>query len=122
MPQQELVEHLHAWAVFAFPSVARSEAFGISVLEAHACGKPVVATRLGTGVEFANLDGETGLNVPPRDAEAFAEAVNHLLAHPDERQRMGEFARARILRDFRSETVARREYELYEAALEQASE
>lgn len=120
LPQQDLVDHLHACSVFAFPSVARSEAFGIAILEAHACGKPVVATRLGTGVEFANLDGQTGLNVAPGDPEALAEAVNRLLAHPDERRRLGEFARNRVFTEFRSEMVARREFELYGAAHEQS--
>lgn len=120
LPQQDLVDHLHGCAVFAFPSVARSEAFGIAILEAHVCGKPVVATRLGTGVEFANRDGETGLNVTPRDPHALAEAINHLLSHPEERRRLGEAARARVWKDFRSEVVARREYELYVAAHEQA--
>ncbi len=116
LSQADLVEHLHACAVFVFPSVARSEAFGIAILEAHVCGKPVVATRLGTGVEFANLDGQTGRNVPPRDAEALADAINELLAQPEERQRLGEFAQARIVAEFQSETVARREFELYVAA------
>ncbi len=108
-----LVEHLHAAAVFAFPSVERSEAFGISILEAHACGLPVVATRLGTGVEFANLDGVTGLNVAPRDAGALAAAVNRLLKNEGERATMGQQARERAGRDFRAEDIARREFEIY---------
>lgn len=113
----DLAAHLHACAVFVFPSVARSEAFGISIMEAHACGKPVVATRLGTGVEFINEDGGTGWNVPPRDADALAEAVNRLLADPAARAAMGARARARILRDFTAESVARAEFALYEEAL-----
>lgn len=120
LSQSDLVDHLHACAVVAFPSVARSEAFGIAILEAHVCGKPVVATRLGTGVELANLDGETGFNVPPRDAGALAEAINRLLARPEERRRFGDFARERVLKEFRSELVARREFELYAAAHEGA--
>ncbi|MFO7974035.1 MAG: glycosyltransferase [Candidatus Hydrogenedentota bacterium] len=122
LSQSDLVDHLHACALVAFPSVARSEAFGIGILEAHVCGKPVVATRLGTGVEFANLDGKTGLNVPPRDPMALAEAVNLLLADSEKRQQMGDFARKRVLEDFQSETVARREFELYLAAHEQSQE
>ncbi len=117
LSHEDLVAHLHACAVFAFPSVARSEAFGISIMEAHACGKPVVATRLGTGVEYINRDGETGLNVPPRDPAALAEAINTLLSDPERRTRMGAFARARIEKEFRAETVARREFELYQEAL-----
>jgi glycosyltransferase involved in cell wall biosynthesis len=121
LSQAALVNHLHGCAVFAFPSVARSEAFGISMLEAHACGKPVVATRLGTGVEFVNADGETGLNVTPGDPEALAEALNRLLDDPALRERMGVCARERVGREFRADHVARREFELYEEVLARAA-
>lgn len=113
LSHEDLVAHLHSCAVFAFPSIARSEAFGLSILEAHACGTPVVATKLGTGVEFANLDGQTGLNVPPRDPEALAGAVNTLLSDAGLRQRMGEFARARVTAEFHVERTAHTEFELY---------
>lgn len=114
----ELVAHLHACAVFAFPSVERSEAFGISIMEAHACGKPVVATTIGTGVEFVNVHGQTGFNAPPRDPEALAAAVNDLLDDENARRRMGEFARNRIRTEFTAESVARREFDLYSSVLD----
>ncbi len=113
----ELVNHLHACAVFAFPAVERSEAFGMSIMEAHACGKPVVATWLGTGVEFINENGETGLNVPPRDSKHLAEVVNALLHDDARRERYGRQAKARIEREFTAEAVARREFELYQEAM-----
>jgi rhamnosyl/mannosyltransferase len=112
-----LVAHLHACAVFAFPSIARSEAFGISILEAHACARPVVATMLGTGVEFANLDGITGVNVPPGNSAALAGAINRLLSDPAERATMGRQAQERVRSLFRAEDIARREFELYQEAL-----
>ncbi|MFO7775528.1 MAG: glycosyltransferase [Candidatus Hydrogenedentota bacterium] len=118
LDQQDLVNHLHACAVFAFPSVERSEAFGLSMLEAHACGKPVVATRLGTGVEFVNRHGETGLNAPPRDAAELAGAINMLLEDPALAERMGAYAKRRVETELHAETVARREFELYKEALE----
>ena len=118
LTQADLVAHLHACAVFAFPSVERSEAFGISILEAHACGRPVVATRLGTGVETANLDGVTGVNVPPGDPAALAEALNALLSDPARRAGLGANARARVRAEFNAERVARMEYELYLEALD----
>jgi rhamnosyl/mannosyltransferase len=117
LSHEELVNHLHACEVFAFPSCERSEAYGISMLEAQSCGKPVVATKLGTGVEFVNLDGQTGLNVPPKDPGALAEAINALLDDAATRQRMGEFARQRILAEFHAERIARREFELYRGVL-----
>lgn len=117
LPQASLIAHLHACEVFAFPSVARSEAFGISMLEAHACGKPVVATSLGTGVEYVNLHGQTGLNVPPRDADALADAINALLGDASLRERMGAFARKRVADEFHAEKIARTEFALYQEVL-----
>ncbi|GMW03658.1 MAG: glycosyl transferase [Candidatus Hydrogenedentota bacterium] len=113
LTHDELKAHLHACAVFVFPSVERSEAYGISMLEAHACGKPVVATKLGTGVEFVNLDGVTGINVPPRDPGALAAAVNQLLANDVLRETYGAAARDRVCAEFHAERIARQEFELY---------
>lgn len=117
LEQDDLVAHLHACALLVFPSVARSEAFGMSILEAHCCGKPVVATELGTGVEFINQHGKTGLNVPPRDAQALADAVNRLLDDPHGREAMGQYAAARARAEFNAETLAREEFALYQSAL-----
>lgn len=117
LSHEELVAHLHGCDVFVFPSVERSEAFGLSILEAHASGRPVVATRLGTGVEVANLDGITGLNVPPRDPRALAESVNRLLDDEPLRSAMGENARNRVRREFHAEQAARAEFDLFQEAL-----
>ncbi len=118
LTQDALVDHLHGCDVFAFPSVERSEAFGIAILEAHACGRPVVATRLGTGVELANLDGRTGLNVAPRDPAALAQAINELLGNDDMRGQMGAFAHQRVADEFRAEDIARKEFDIYQELLQ----
>ncbi len=117
LTHDELVAHLHACELLVFPSVERSEAFGMSIMEAHCCGKPVVATELGTGVEFVNQHGKTGLNVPPRDASALAAAVNNLLANPEARAAMGTHASARIRREFDARTLAEQEFDLYRETL-----
>lgn len=114
LSQEDLVNHLHGCDVFAFPSVERSEAFGISILEAHACGKPVVATKLGTGVEYANEDGSTGFNVKPRDVQALAEAINRLVEDRDLASNMGACARERVAREFNAARVARDEFDIYQ--------
>ncbi|MCC6154759.1 MAG: glycosyltransferase, partial [Candidatus Hydrogenedentes bacterium] len=113
LTHDELLVHLHACDVFAFPSIARSEAYGISMLEAHVAGKPVVATTLGTGVEFVNQHGVTGLNVPPKDAEALAGAINTLIEDPDLRARLGRAAKLRVETELHAEHIARVEFELY---------
>lgn len=117
LSEDDLVAHLQACSVFAFPSCERSEAFGLAMLEAQACGKPVVATWLGTGVEHVNLDGVTGLNVPPRDPEALATAVNRLLRNSALAAELGEAGRERVRRHFDAREVARLELDLYKSVL-----
>jgi glycosyltransferase involved in cell wall biosynthesis len=96
----ELMAWYHAADVFCLPSVARSEAFGLVQIEAHAAGTPVVSTDLPTGVPYANPHGVTGLTVPPGDPEALAAALNQLLADDDLRLRLGRQAQERALREF----------------------
>lgn len=95
---------LRAWYraadVFCLPSVARSEAFGLVQIEAHASGTPVVSTRLTTGVPFANLDGVTGLTVPVGDAVALAAALQRLVDDEPFRRSLGEKALARAREEF----------------------
>ncbi|MEX2015037.1 MAG: glycosyltransferase, partial [Candidatus Hydrogenedentales bacterium] len=113
LSEADLIAHLQACSVFAFPSIARSEAFGMALLEAHACGKPAVATQLGTGVEFVNQHERTGLNVPPRDAVALADAINELLNDPARAAAMGAYARERVRREFDARHVAEQELACY---------
>jgi glycosyltransferase involved in cell wall biosynthesis len=87
--------------IFCMPSVERSEAFGVALVEAMACGLPLVATRIkGSGVPWVNLDGASGLNVEPGDAAGLAEALDRLVVQPGERARLAAGARQRYLECF----------------------
>jgi len=71
------------------------EGFGIALLEAAACGLPVIAGASG-GIADAVANGETGILVTPGDAEPAADAVRHLLADQALRCRLGDAGRERV--------------------------
>jgi len=82
------------------------EGFGISFLEAGASGIPSVAGDSG-GVRSAVRDGETGVVVPPTDAEAVSEAIRTLLLNPERRKKMGRAARSAVETHYNWDRVAR---------------
>jgi D-inositol-3-phosphate glycosyltransferase len=88
------------------------EPFGLTPLEAMACGRPVIGSAVG-GITFTIVDGETGYLIPPRDPEALADRLHQLLSRPELRARMGRAARARVEREFTWPTVAERTAALY---------
>lgn len=100
-PREGVGEHLHeAWALVQ-PSLCL-ETFGLTLLEALARGRPVVASSIGALPELAR-EGETGLLVPPGDAGALARAILTLLRDGELRNRMGECGRALYEREFNEE-------------------
>ncbi len=68
-------------AADVFVSTPWYEPFGITPVEAMACGTPVIGSNVG-GIKFTIRDGETGYLVPPNDPDAVAERIAHLYKHP----------------------------------------
>jgi glycosyltransferase involved in cell wall biosynthesis len=112
--RKDIPEVMAAFDLFAFPSHA--ESFGIVLIEAMAMERPVVSTNCD-GVLDIMVDGETGLMVPPRNAQAFAEALSQLLEDPSLRTRMGNAARRRVLALFDQEKQLDRLEEIYRSVL-----
>jgi glycosyltransferase involved in cell wall biosynthesis len=112
LPRQEVYQALNHVQVFVFPSLTDTQ--GIVVLEAMACGLPVVAAKSGAVAEILR-NGEEGLVVEP-NPEAFAEALLALLQDPAGRNKMGEQARHQA-EEFSSANCARKVVELYQEAL-----
>jgi starch synthase len=110
LPKPEVIQLLSHAAVFAIPSVY--EPLGIVNLEAMACGTAVVGSRTG-GIPEVVADGETGLLVPPGDAEALAAALNVLLRDPDRAQAMGQAGRKRAIAEFGWPAIAAQTAALY---------
>lgn len=113
--------YYHAADVFALPSVARSEAFGIVQIEAMAAGLPVVNTSLDSGVPFVSLHDRTGLTVPPSDPEQLAAAINRLLDDAGLRHSLGAAGTRRAQEEFSLKSMATRTMQLYQTVLEQSA-
>jgi glycosyltransferase involved in cell wall biosynthesis len=89
------------------------EGLPISVLEAMAARRPVVATMIG-GTDEAVVDGETGLLVPPADPTSLAAAIGRVLGDAELRSRLGDAGRARVTERFSAHETVRRVMDVYE--------
>lgn len=113
--QPELLRYYYSAADIAV-TTPWYEPFGLTPLEAMACGRPVIGSAVG-GITFTIKDGETGLLVPPRDPQVLAASLQCLLEQPEVRKRMGAAARKRVEREFSWSIVALRTGALYDAVL-----
>ncbi|MGY3620444.1 glycosyltransferase family 4 protein [Bradyrhizobium sp. USDA 10063] len=119
---REKVALLNLCHAAIFPSHLRSEAFGISLLEAAMYGKPLISSEVGTGTSYVNIDGETGLVVPPGDPIALREAMRALFENNELAAQMGERARQRYESYFTASQMVDRHLELYREILSKRSE
>ena len=104
-----------------FPSHLRSEAFGISLLEASMYAKPMISCEIGTGTTFVNLTEVTGLAVPPADPPALREAMKRLWDSPGEAGQFGANALARFEQFFTSERMCAETARVYHEVVERHS-
>lgn len=100
--------------VFCLPSLERTEAFGLVLLEAMRFEKPVVASDIvGSGVGWVVQQAGHGLLVKPGDVEGLAAALMELKAAPQQRQRLGRLGRRSLSRDFHIRAIAEQTMALY---------
>ncbi len=111
----QLCQHYREANLFAFPS--RHEGMPNVVLEAMACGLPVIATRIAGSEEIVE-DGVSGLLVPPEDNVALTGALRTLITDPEKRGQMGLAANQRVQQYFTWMQTAMR----YESLLREAIE
>lgn len=106
-------------ALFCLPSVGRSEAFGVVLIEAMSYGLPIVATQIeGSGVPWVNEHGVSGLNVPAGDVAALADACNAILNSSDLRKHFSLGARKRYEQEFTENVSVGRMLKIYKELLE----
>ncbi len=98
--RKQIAVLLHECEIFVLPS--RAESFGIVLLEAMACKKPIVATAVG-GITEIIQNNLNGLLVPPENTDALFEALVFLLNHPDLQKRLGMQGYDVVIENFRNE-------------------
>lgn len=93
--------YLYACDIFCFPSITRNEGFGLAQAEAMYYEKPVITFHInGSGVNYVNLDGVTGIECPNSDSTAYAQALEKLAGDENLRRQMGKAGRQRVLENF----------------------
>jgi len=100
--------------LLCLPSIERTEAFGLVLLEAMRYGRPVIASDLaGSGVGWVVQDDRTGRLVKPGDPDGLAAALRLLADNPEQRRAMGQAGAARFHEHFHIHQVARRIKTIY---------
>jgi len=112
--RRDVAALLPAFDVFVQPSLW--EGFGLTLLEAMAAARPVIASRVG-GVPEIVRDGRDGLLVPPGDTEALAGAILRVLGDPDLAARLGRAGRERVETSFAIDDLVRDTVALYRGLL-----
>jgi glycosyltransferase involved in cell wall biosynthesis len=113
---------MNAIDVLALPSrtTARwKEQFGRVLIEANACGTPVIGARSGA---IPDVVGQAGLTVPERDPRALAAAITQLQSDPAAARRMGEQGRRQVESLYTWQRVAERMFTVYQSVLNGATE
>lgn len=106
----DIPELLLSMDIFALSS--KREGFPISLLEAMACGRPVIATDVG-GVREIVSSGEDGMVVPPEDHESLSKGLLELVEDEDLRERMGKNAAKKALSSFSEQAMMEKYLCLY---------
>ena len=117
LSDSDVKSHFKACHTFVLPSVMPSEAFGVVMTEAMAQAKPVVSTKLESGVRFVNEDGVSGIQVEPSDVDELAEALNRLSEDKELYQKLSQGAADRFAKEFTLERMIRSHIDVYERAL-----
>jgi glycosyltransferase involved in cell wall biosynthesis len=110
----ETKEYLDCLDIFVMPS--RNEGLGLSIMEAQACGLPVVASRVG-GIPSLIEDGQTGFLVPPENIEELALKLRELLNNPQKAKEMGLRAKEFAQNHYAAEKMVEKTEDVYKKIL-----
>ena len=110
VPFGKIVEYHNRLDIYVAVSI--DESFGVAILEASACGKPVVVSNVG-GLPEVVRDGVTGIVVPVRDAAKTADAIEKLVLDPALRHSMGDRGRSHVKENYEWSDCVQQMIEIY---------
>ncbi|MFT5691486.1 MAG: glycosyltransferase involved in cell wall biosynthesis [Oceanicoccus sp.] len=113
IPDEEKVALYHLCRAVILPSHLRSEAFGVSLLEAAMYGKPLICAEIETGTTYINVHEKTGIVVKPDDSNALRCAMDKLNGDDNLSRTLGEAALSRYDELFTGKAMGERYYQLY---------
>jgi len=114
VPHNKIVKYYQNCDLFCFLTLG--EPFGIVILEAMACGKPVIASNIGGPAEIVK-DGKTGFLVNPSNVRLVAEKILKLIRDRKLRERMGKEARKTVLKRYSLKKISEEYHRLYRKLL-----
>lgn len=118
LPDEDKVALLQLCRALVFPSHLRSEAYGISLVEAAMYGRPMISCEIGTGTTFINQRDVTGFVVPPEDPESLRQSMNALAGDDRLSAAMGVQARKRYEETFTATKMGDTCFQIYQEVLE----
>jgi glycosyltransferase involved in cell wall biosynthesis len=108
-------QYMKACDLFVFPSA--NEGFGTVVPEAMSCGLPVILTRIPGISDYIVADGRDGIILPSRDRNSLMAAIRALVDQPQERKRLSQRAREKVVNKFSTHRITEKYLELYDKLL-----
>ena len=111
--EEEKIKWLERCDFLVLPSVSKAEAFAVVQIEAMAFGKPVVNTRLPSGVPYVSRDGITGKTVSPGSICELAAAMQELAENDSLRKQYGENARKMVQKKYTQQVMAEKYQKLF---------
>ncbi len=109
---QDNIADVYLWLDIIVHASTKPEPFGLAIIEAMACGKPVIVARAGGAAELFVNDFEA-VGIEPGDALALSVTIQYLICNSEQRQHLGENARKRVVKSFSQERLGKQLLQTY---------
>ncbi|MGB9838050.1 glycosyltransferase family 4 protein [Methanothermobacter sp.] len=114
--ENQLIDLYRTSDILVLPTLTIAEGFGMVLIEANACGTPVIGSKVG-GIKYVIRDGETGILVPPGDPVALADAITRILEDEELAARMGSNGRRMVMENYTWDKSARMTERVFEEVI-----